>query len=854
MPNRRLLKEYLRFSPATILFAIASVFIITLWSLVVRPLNLEAEGQVSMQLNLSDVSCKDGKVSPHFVLVHVPEGSFDFPDVIYEINGVTENAVFEKLTGDTAHFRDLVNITDDTLFVTKADIDFLNMLIRLHNPSELDLDCDNTPPPPAKCSDGLDNDGDGKIDSTDPGCSGSDDSDETDIPPTPLGCRLQIEKSVDKEQVTINEVFTFRLNVANTGDRNCSGGGVKIKDVVDNNLAYISETHSGNISAGYGSYPLYSESTGTLWWNGNTLTPGETGWIEWKAKAKASLSCGNHTAKNVGKITSSEYSNYSNWVESNEVGVLIKNDCQEPLVVSCSGIPNTINVGGSVNWTSQVEGGVAPYSYSWSGDFGLSGNNSTSSLRYNLPGTVTAHIAVTDSDRHSASNSCTVSVSATITIPQCPFVAETGRTVINFPLVRKLVSGGTRAQAESSLITTEIIPGKYDIRLFSFDGYVGRENVSQPREQWFLEFIKGTSTIVSSNPIGDLEDNVMTASREELVNTRLSITSASSLLKAVHDGYPEETGSNSVYAVCAALDKIQDEEPETPPVNPLSNPPVTVNPPQGCGNCGSGGGIFPPRVQLIKGTTSAGNYVNVFLSRITYSASGTVAGVYLSQLPYTGIFTDYGSVIIFLLGIGLWSWLVAYAITRDWPKKLRNIMRMANALDKDSVDDGDLSLNYTLESAVRSGIDDGTEIYEEYALSLGEAQEISSEDNIDMANNSSYKNVMNNEYIDARNMEIKEEKLSVGKRDNKIGKVINEAPTEFIKHTLPTLLIREAQKHKVIISDDGFELIMHAGDWKESETMQILEQLIRVADSMYSREAGWLTLGKEEIKNILYPE
>ena len=44
------------------------------------------------------------------------------------------------------------------------------------------------PPPPAACADGKDNDGDGKVDGADPGCSGSGDNDESDPPPPPAAC------------------------------------------------------------------------------------------------------------------------------------------------------------------------------------------------------------------------------------------------------------------------------------------------------------------------------------------------------------------------------------------------------------------------------------------------------------------------------------------------------------------------------------------------------------------------------------------------------------------------------------------------------------------------------------------
>jgi hypothetical protein len=45
----------------------------------------------------------------------------------------------------------------------------------------------NTPPPqPPACSDGLDNDGDSKVDfPNDPGCASATDTDETDLPPPP---------------------------------------------------------------------------------------------------------------------------------------------------------------------------------------------------------------------------------------------------------------------------------------------------------------------------------------------------------------------------------------------------------------------------------------------------------------------------------------------------------------------------------------------------------------------------------------------------------------------------------------------------------------------------------------------
>jgi hypothetical protein len=52
--------------------------------------------------------------------------------------------------------------------------------------------------PPAECTDGTDNDGDGKIDGGDPGCSGSDDDDESDPPSPSQPTTTQPPPAVDK--------------------------------------------------------------------------------------------------------------------------------------------------------------------------------------------------------------------------------------------------------------------------------------------------------------------------------------------------------------------------------------------------------------------------------------------------------------------------------------------------------------------------------------------------------------------------------------------------------------------------------------------------------------------------------
>jgi hypothetical protein len=67
---------------------------------------------------------------------------------------------------------------------TSYDIDVIAKGANGHYPSA------PPPPPKAQCEDGADNDGDGKVDLADPGCSGPTDNDETNAPPPPPGCNL----------------------------------------------------------------------------------------------------------------------------------------------------------------------------------------------------------------------------------------------------------------------------------------------------------------------------------------------------------------------------------------------------------------------------------------------------------------------------------------------------------------------------------------------------------------------------------------------------------------------------------------------------------------------------------------
>jgi uncharacterized repeat protein (TIGR01451 family) len=143
-------------------------------------------------------------------------------------------------------------------------------------------------------------------------------------------CVLNISKQVDKSDIQPGGTLTYTLNFSNSGTADCTGGGVKVKDIVDSMLTFLSETHSGNVSPGYGGGSAYSNSTRTISWNAGTLNPGETGTVSWKARVNSPEGCGSFDIPNIGSVTSKEYSNFGEWVNSNIVHTNMTVFCSTP--------------------------------------------------------------------------------------------------------------------------------------------------------------------------------------------------------------------------------------------------------------------------------------------------------------------------------------------------------------------------------------------------------------------------------------------------------------------------------------------------------------------------------------------
>ncbi len=202
-------------------------------------------------------------------------------------------------------------------------------------------------------------------------------------PPAAKFCELTLHKSVDKTTAKPGDELNYTIKIKNTGTANCTGGGVRIVDIHDPNLTFISESHSANILAGYNAnHPLYKAETRTLSWNGTILTPGEEGTITWKGKVK-DLACGtNIKIKNTAKATAKELNNFGTWSFSNTVVTDVSKSCEVPMP-SCDAFtatPSIINKGESVTLAWQTTNATKVAINNGVGEVAADGSTSVSPL------------------------------------------------------------------------------------------------------------------------------------------------------------------------------------------------------------------------------------------------------------------------------------------------------------------------------------------------------------------------------------------------------------------------------------------------------------------------------------------
>jgi hypothetical protein len=113
-------------------------------------------------------------------------------------------------------------------------------------------------------------------------------------------------------------------------------------------------------------------------------------------------SCSNFVdiSQNYYPVYSNSYNTYGN-VASN----------QNSLDIGCYADPSTsVKVNQPITWIAEVSGGVAPYTYSWTGSDGLTGTESSIVKYYQSSGSKSAVVTVRSADGKTGTRSCTNTV------------------------------------------------------------------------------------------------------------------------------------------------------------------------------------------------------------------------------------------------------------------------------------------------------------------------------------------------------------------------------------------------------------------------------------------------------------
>lgn len=424
-------------------------------------------------------------------------------------------------------------------------------------------------------------------------------------------CMLSIVKSADIETVAPNGDVVFTINFTNIGSQDCTGSGVLIQDVVDNNLEFISESHSPEvITFGYYEDPPfyfqpYDSATRTLTWNADVITPGKSGWVSWTGKAANVETCGTYDIFNTAKITAYEYSEFTEWEYSNMVEVSLIKPCPNPAIsVVKSANPTSLpKSGGNVNYSYAVtnHGDVtltnivlsddkcSPVNYV---DGDTNTNNqleTTETWNYTCSTNITAattNIATVTGDYNAQTVQDTDEVTVAVTeYEACPLNEKDGRILIHlYDTIahpgKGLRSDKTPVEGSYGPLPISIPAKNYDVTFVSYDDHANKPSQIQLNEQWYMKLYNNSSSLVAAtNAIGDLPDSEDW--KTEIVNYNLNISEDIFLFSVFHSEYsniPTTGKANSILPVCVAFDIVS-----TPVINVVKSAnPISL--PNGGGN------------------------------------------------------------------------------------------------------------------------------------------------------------------------------------------------------------------------------------------------------------------------------
>ena len=107
-------------------------------------------------------------------------------------------------------------------------------------------------------------------------------------------------------------------------------------------------------------------------------------------------------------------------------------------------------------------------------------------------------------------------------VGSCTLSSRSGRTIVYFDGTY-IRSDKSQSDATKGPINTNILSGRYDVTLVSYDPHSGSSNQHQDNEKWYL-ILKDSrgSMVANTNAVSDLPDNLDTLT--EVVNSDLVLS------------------------------------------------------------------------------------------------------------------------------------------------------------------------------------------------------------------------------------------------------------------------------------------------------------------------------------------
>ncbi|NBD74087.1 hypothetical protein GVX82_03530 [Patescibacteria group bacterium] len=215
----------------------------------------------------------------------------------------------------------------------------------------------------------------------------------------------------------------------------------------------------------------------------------------------------------------------------------------------------------SITWSSE---NAASASFSGFSDSGSLSGSASAVVSDSM--SFSATFTSEDGQQVTCEEQVSVEEPAKPTPPHCPIEEAEGRTIVDFD--GRLLSGRGAAKARTDAVATALPAGTYSVTLAAWDGYVGREDVSQPTETYRVVAVASDGTETRSNESPDVTDNVREAEVVAQVHDQnFVLTQAATEVFAQHGAPGDTSSANSVNPICVAFDVVA-EEPEEEPVAP----------------------------------------------------------------------------------------------------------------------------------------------------------------------------------------------------------------------------------------------------------------------------------------------